>query len=99
VEEAAALFNQVIAAHPDHANAQYPMGKILVDRGELNDGRRAFRDRYAPEPPERPHALSIAGRLPEGIAADADRELEICKALKAKHRERDRAAIPPVQSP
>lgn len=100
MEEAAALFNQVIAAHPDHANAQYPMGKILVDRGELNDAVEHFETatRLSPQSDHMHYQLQAAYRK-ESRAADADRELEICKALKAKHRERDRAAIPPVQSP
>jgi TolA-binding protein len=32
IDEAAALFRQVIAAHPHYFNAQYQLGKILLDR-------------------------------------------------------------------
>ena len=35
----------------------------------------------------------------ESRVVDADRELEIYKELKAKQRDRDRAAIPAVQHP
>src|ERR1039457_4149414 len=36
-EDAAALFVQVVSAHPDYANAQYELGKILLDRGQNDD--------------------------------------------------------------
>jgi tetratricopeptide (TPR) repeat protein len=100
VEEAAALFQQVIAAHPDHANAQYQVGKILLDRGELNEAVEHLEaaTRLSPQSDYMHYQLQAAYRK-ESRVADADRELEIYKELKAKQRERDRAAIPAVQSP
>lgn len=100
VAEAAALFQDVIGAHPDHANAQYEMGKILLDRGEIKDAVEHLESatRLSPQSDYMHYQLQAAYRK-QSRAADADRELEIYKELKAKQRERDRAAIPVVQSP
>jgi Flp pilus assembly protein TadD len=86
VEEATALFQQS------------QMGKILVDRGELNDAVEHL-ETATRLGPQSDHMHCQAAYRKESRAADADRELGIYKELKAKHRERDRAAIPPVQSP
>ncbi len=98
--EAVALFQEVIAARPDHANAQYEMGKILLDRGQVQDAVEHLEaaTRLSPQSDYMHYQLQAAYRK-ESRSADADRELEIYKELKAKQRERDRAAIPAVQSP
>jgi tetratricopeptide (TPR) repeat protein len=97
-EEAAALFEQVIAAHPNHANAQYQMGKILLDRGRLQEAVEHLEaaTRLSPQTDYMHYQLQAAYRKVSRIA-DADRELELYKELKAKQRDRAAAAIP--QSP
>jgi tetratricopeptide (TPR) repeat protein len=88
-DDAAALFSQVIAAHPDFANAQYELGKILVDRGQLEDavGHLEAAARLSPQADFMHYQLQAVYRK-LGRSADADRELEIYKGLKAKSRER-----------
>lgn len=88
-DDAAALFSQVIAAHPDFANAQYELGKILVDRGQLEDavGHLEAAAHLSPEADFMHYQLQAVYRK-LGRNADADRELEIYKGLKAKSRER-----------
>jgi tetratricopeptide (TPR) repeat protein len=100
VPEAAALFQEVLTAHPEHANAQYEMGKILLDRGEVKDAVQHLEiaARLSPQSDYMHYQLQAAYRR-EARVADADRELEIYKELKERQRERDRAAIPTVQSP
>jgi tetratricopeptide (TPR) repeat protein len=100
VEEAARLFTEVIAAHPDHANAQYQMGKILLDRGDLKGAveHLEIATRLSPRSDYMHYQLQAAYRK-ESRVADADRELEVYKELKERQRERDRAAIPSAQRP
>jgi tetratricopeptide (TPR) repeat protein len=97
-DQAAALFQQVVAARPDHANAQYQMGKILMDRGDLRDAVEHLETatRLSPQTDYMHYQLQAAYRK-ESRTADADRELEIYKELKA--RQRERAAAPSQQSP
>jgi tetratricopeptide (TPR) repeat protein len=98
VDEAAALFEQVVTAHPDHANAQYQMGKILLDGGQLQEAVEHLEaaTRLSPQTDYMHYQLQAAYRK-ESRIADADRELELYKELKAKQR--DRAAVAPLQSP
>lgn len=100
VADAATLFEQVIASHPEHANSQYQVGKILLDRGKVPDAieHLEMATRLSPRTDYMHYQLQIAYRK-ESRIADADRELDIYKELKAKERARARAAIPTVQSP
>jgi tetratricopeptide (TPR) repeat protein len=88
-EEAMALFLQVVSAHPEYANAQYQLGKILLDRGKLEDSIGHFEAaaRLSPQTDYMHYQLQAAYRK-QGRTAEADRELEIYKGLKAKSRER-----------
>jgi tetratricopeptide (TPR) repeat protein len=97
-DQAAALFQQIVAVRPDHANAQYQMGKILMDRGDLRDAVEHLETatRLSPQSDYMHYQLQAAYRK-ESRTADADRELEIYKELKA--RQRQRAAAPSQQSP
>jgi tetratricopeptide (TPR) repeat protein len=100
VPEAVALFQEVLLTRPDNANAQYEMGKILLDRGQLKDAVEHLETatRLSPQSDYMHYQLQAAYRK-ESRVADADRELEIYKELKAKQRDRDRAAIPAAQHP
>ncbi len=88
VDEAVGLFQQVIAAHPDYANAQYQLGKILLDRGQVKEAvaHLELAARASPGTDYVHYQLQAAYRKDSRIA-DADRELEIYKQLKAKSRE------------
>jgi tetratricopeptide (TPR) repeat protein len=88
-DEAVSLFRQVIAAHPDYANAQYELGKILMDRGQIANavGYLEAAARLSPQSDYMHYQLQAAYRKEDRVA-EADRELEIYKQLKAKSRER-----------
>ncbi len=93
-DEAVALFRQVVSAHPGYANAQYQLGKILLDRGQLADavGYLEAAARLSPQTDYIHYQLQAAYRKEDRIA-EADRELEIYKQLKAKSRERASEAM------
>jgi tetratricopeptide (TPR) repeat protein len=87
-DDALALFLEVIAAHPNYANAQYEAGKILLDRGQMEQATVHLEAaaRLRPQADYMHYQLQAVYRK-QGRSADADRELEIYKGLKAKSRE------------
>jgi Flp pilus assembly protein TadD len=89
IDDAVLLFTQVVAADPEYANAQYELGKILLDRGQVADAASHLEvaARLRPETDYMHYQLQAVYRK-LGRTADADRELEIYKGLKAKSRER-----------
>jgi tetratricopeptide (TPR) repeat protein len=94
IDEAVALFRQVVAAHPDYANAQYQLGKILLDRGQTSDAVEFLEAaaRLEPQTDYLHYQLQAAYRK-ENRIADADRELEIYRQIKAASRDRAAEAI------
>ena len=94
VDEAVAQFQQVIAAHPDHANAQYQLGKILLDRGKTQEAvtHLEVAARLQPQTDYLHYQLQAAYRK-ENRIADADRELDIYKQIKAASRDRAADAV------
>jgi tetratricopeptide (TPR) repeat protein len=93
-DEAATLFRQVVAAHPDYFNAQYQLGKILLDKGQASDavGYLEAAARLQPQTDYLHYQLQAAYRK-ENRIADADRELEIYKQIKAASRDRAAEAV------
>ena len=89
VDDAAALFRQVLSAQPNHANANYELGKILMDRGQWKEAvdHLEIAAQLSPETDYMHYQLQAAYRKLDRVA-DADRELEIYKNLKAKQREK-----------
>jgi len=79
----------VIQSHPNHANAQYQLGKVLLDRGQLPKAvdHLEIASRLSPQTDYIHYQLQAAYRKAARIA-DADRELAIYKELKAKQRGR-----------
>jgi tetratricopeptide (TPR) repeat protein len=88
IDDAAALFLAVINADPDFGKAQYQFGKIQLDRGQAEEAVTHLEAaaRLMPQTDYVHYQLQAAYRK-LGRSADADRELEIYKALKAKSRE------------
>jgi tetratricopeptide (TPR) repeat protein len=88
IDDAAALFLKVINNEPDYANAQYQYGKIELDRGQDEEAVAHLEAaaRLMPQTDYVHYQLQSAYRK-LGRSADADRELEIYKALKVKSRE------------
>ena len=98
--DAEKLFQEVIEAQPEQANAQYEYGKILMDHGDVH-GAIAHLEvaaRLKPNTDYVHYQLQAAYRK-DGRTADADRELEIYKQIKAKKRERASEAISEKQNP
>ena len=87
VDDALQLFQQVISAQPNYANAQYQIGKIMLDRGQLPDAisHLEIAARLIPQVDYVHYQLQAAYRK-QSRTAEADRELEIYKQLKAKSR-------------
>jgi tetratricopeptide (TPR) repeat protein len=88
-DEALALYLKVIANDPEYANAQYEAGKIYFDRGRYPDAAEHLEAaaRLSPEKDYIHYQLqSVYRKL--GRAADADRELDIYKQMKAQSRQR-----------
>ena len=88
VDDAVGLFQQVLSAQPNHANAHYELGKILLDRGQMKEAveHLEIAARLSPQTDYMHYQLQAAYRKAQPDA-DADRELEIYKELKAKQRE------------
>lgn len=97
-DDAADLFRQVLVLHPEHAKAQYELGKILLDRGQMKEAidHLEAAARLSPQTDYVHYQLQAAYRK-ESRIADADRELELYKELKAKSR--GRTVPQPVQRP
>lgn len=93
-DDALALYLQVIAANPDYVNAQYEAGKILLDRGDFANAAAHLQIAagLSPDKDYIHYQLQAAYRK-LGRNADADRELEIYKGLKAQSRARVADAI------
>lgn len=97
IPEAFDLFQQVIAVQPNYPNAQYQVGKILLDRGQFGEAitHLEVAARLIPQVDYVHYQLQAAYRK-QSRTADADRELEIYKQLKAKSRAQ---ATVPNQTP
>lgn len=88
-DDALALYLRVLSANPDYVNAQYEAGKILFDRGDFSGaaGHLQVAASLSPEKDYIHYQLQAAYRK-LGRNADADRELQVYKGLKAQSRER-----------
>jgi tetratricopeptide (TPR) repeat protein len=86
--EAMELFRSVIATNPENGNAHYQLGKLLLDGGSIKDAVAQLEEaaRQLPQNDYVHYQLQAAYRK-ESRIADADRELQIYKELKAKNRE------------
>ena len=89
-DEAVALFRSVVASDPSHAKAQYQLGKILLDEANVKEAiiHLDAAARLDPETDYIHYQLQAAYRKDSRIE-DADRELQVYRELKAKHRQLD----------
>lgn len=105
-DEAMSLLRTVIAEKPDHAQAQYQMGKVLLEDGKVDEAIPHLETaaRLDPDSDYIHYQLQAAYRR-AGRTADANRELEIYKQIKASHRntgaphESTRPEAPPSDQP
>lgn len=92
--EAERLFREVLVAEPNHPNSRYELGKMLLERGEIKQaiGNLEVAAHERPKSDYIHYQLQAAYRK-DGRTADADREMEIYKALKAQQRQQASDAI------
>ena len=88
IPEAVALLKKAIAARPDYADARYRLGKTLTEQGDVAGAIEHLEAAARAEPQKDyiRYQLSIAYRR-AARAADADRELQLYRKLKAESRE------------
>jgi tetratricopeptide (TPR) repeat protein len=86
--EAMDLFRSVIATHPENGNAHYQLGKLLLDAGNVQEAVAHLEAaaRLLPQTDYVHYQLQAAYRK-ELRTAEADRELQIYRELKAKNRQ------------
>jgi len=86
--EAIELFRSVTEHHPENGNGHYQLGKLLLDGGGIQEAVAQL-EVAAQELPQSDyvHYQLQAAYRKESRTADADRELQIYKELKAKNRE------------
>ncbi|MCA1602564.1 MAG: tetratricopeptide repeat protein [Acidobacteria bacterium] len=87
---ALALLREIVAVRPQYADAQYQLGKILIDQGDLSKAIEHLEIAARAEPSRDyvHYQLSIAYRR-ASRNADADRELQRYRDLKASNRNRE----------
>jgi tetratricopeptide (TPR) repeat protein len=85
--EAIELFRSVIATHPENGNAHYQLGKLLLDAGSVQEAVAHLEAaaRALPQTDYVHYQLQAAYRK-ESRTAEADRELQTYRELKAKNR-------------
>jgi tetratricopeptide (TPR) repeat protein len=88
--EALALLREAVAAHPDYADARYQLGKALIEQGDVNGAIEHLEIAARADPTKDyiHYQLSIAYRRASRIA-DADRELQLYREMKASNRNRE----------
>ncbi|HEX6624596.1 MAG TPA: tetratricopeptide repeat protein [Pyrinomonadaceae bacterium] len=88
--EAVTLLKEAIAARPDYADARYRLGKALSEQGDVAGAIEHLEAAARAEPTKDyiRYQLSIAYRR-AARPADAERELQLYKDLKASSRSRE----------
>jgi tetratricopeptide (TPR) repeat protein len=83
------MFESAIGKDPNHANAQYQLGKMLLDAGQIKPSIEHLEAaaRLSPEIDYVHYQLQAAYRK-DDRPADADRELQIYKDVKARNRDK-----------
>jgi len=87
-DQAVALLQTLIVAHPDHAQAQYQLGKELLNSGNVNEAVQHLEAaaRLDPQDDYIHYQLQAAYRK-AGRTADADKELAVYRDIKDRKRE------------
>lgn len=94
IEQALALLRETVAARPQYADAQYQLGKTLIERGEITEAIEHLEIAARAEPSKDyiHYQLSIAYRR-ASRNTDADRELQLYRDLKASSRNRESPGV------
>jgi len=87
---ALALLREIVTVSPQYADAQYQLGKTLIDMGEVTEAIEHLEVAARAEPSKDyiHYQLSIAYRR-ASRNTDADRELKLYRDLKASNRNRE----------
>ena len=90
IPTALALLRETVAVRPEYSDARYQLGKTLIDLGQVSEAIEHLEIAARAEPSKDyiHYQLSIAYRR-ASREADADRELELYKSLKASKRKRE----------
>ena len=90
ITQALALLRETIAVHPQYADARYQLGKTLVELGQVPEAIEHLEVAARAEPTKDyiHYQLSIAYRR-ASRNADADRELQLYREIKASGRNRE----------
>lgn len=85
--EAIELFRSVTTHHPENGNGHYQLGKLLLEGGKIQEAVAELEvaARELPQNDYVHYQLQAAYRK-ESRTADADRELQVYKELKARNR-------------
>jgi tetratricopeptide (TPR) repeat protein len=86
-EEAEQILRTVVEKQPNYTEAQYLLGKILLEKGDTKESIRHLEQAalMAPDEPFIHYQLQLAYKR-DGREADATREMQIYSELKAKAR-------------
>ncbi len=86
-EEAEQILRKVVEKQPNYTEAQYLLGKILLEKGDTKEsiGHLQQAVTMAPDEPFIHYQLQLAYKR-DGREADATREMQIYSELKAKAR-------------
>ena len=86
-DEAISLLREAIDARPDYSDARYQLGKALIEKGNLDEAifQLVSAAQSDPQKDYIHYQLSIAYRR-AARGAEADRELQLYKELKAVNR-------------
>ncbi len=86
-DEAEQILRSVVEKQPNYTEAQYLLGKILLEKGDTKEsiGHLEQAVRMAPDEPFIHYQLQLAYKR-DGREADASREMRIYSELKAKAR-------------
>ena len=90
VPAAIALLREIVSSQPQYADARYQLGKTLIDLGQVNEAIEHLEVAARAEPSKDyiRYQLSIAYRR-ASRTADADRELQVYRELKATNRNQE----------
>ena len=86
--EAMSILESLTAAHPTHAQAQYQLGKALLEDGKIAPSieHLELAEQNDPAPDYIHYQLQAAYRK-AGRTEDADRELRLYRDIKSRNRE------------
>jgi Flp pilus assembly protein TadD len=88
-DQALALLRALLAAHPDHAQAQYQLGKELLASGNIDQAVPHLEAAARLDPSEDYiHYQLQAAYRKAGRTADADKELQVYREIKDQKRQK-----------